>query len=180
VLSAQPHGLLERRIICKGDLFQSVSLWRIRFFQSLFQSRHLSLEHWLDYAETGFKRNEPNLVQTMKNNDSPGDARLIAAILVSADESVDPESLFYSNLLLLSPPDLFGLWREDVEDDLTTLIVNAWSRVIANHRALLLSPGLTVPSIRAACDDQSRGLENVARILLAARLALSTRSTTFR
>jgi len=133
------------------------------------------LKGWFDCVSQLVDASEYELVRTMKDIRASTDCRSVAALLLSADESLDPENRFYADVGLLVPPDLYGLWREDVEKDIASLVSNGWSTAIVASRFALRSPNLTVPAITNACGDKAKGLKKAARVILAARMAVSVR-----
>ncbi|MEK6303710.1 MAG: hypothetical protein AABO41_23645 [Acidobacteriota bacterium] len=133
------------------------------------------LKVWFDCVSHLVDASESDLVRAMKDIQASMDCRSVAALLLTADESLDPENRFYADVALLAPPDLYGLWCEDVENNIASLVSNAWSRLIVTCRFSLQSPNLTCPAIANACGDNAKGLKKAARVILAARMAVSAR-----
>jgi len=133
------------------------------------------LKVWLGCVSQLVTASESDLVAAMKDTQASMDCRSVAALLLSADESLDPENRLYADVGLLAPPDLFGLWQEDVERNIASLVSNGWSRAIVAYRFALRSPNLTGPAITNACGDEAKGLKKAARVILAARMAVSVR-----
>jgi hypothetical protein len=133
------------------------------------------LKVWFDCVSQLVNASESDLVRAMKDTQASMDCRSVAALLLSADESLDPENRFYADVGLIAPPDLYGLWREDVEKNIASLVSRGWSRAIVVSRFALRSPNLTVPAIANACGDAAKGLKKAARVILAARMAVSVR-----
>ena len=133
------------------------------------------LTAWFGCVAQLVDASESDLIRAMKDMQAPMDCRSVAALFLSADESLDPENRFYADVGLLLPPDLYGLWSEDVEKDIALFVSNGWSRAIVDYRFALRSPNLTVPTIANACDDGAQGLKKAAKVILAARMAVSGR-----
>jgi hypothetical protein len=133
------------------------------------------LTMWFECVAKLFGANESDLLRAMKDTHASMDCRSVAALLLSAEESLDPENRFYADVGLLWSPDLFGLWSEDVERDIESFISRGWSRAIVACRFALRSPNFNAPAIADACGDKAKGLKKAARVILAARLAVSVR-----
>jgi hypothetical protein len=132
-----------------------------------------ALRAWLDFLEKSTGMEQSEIISVMKDQDQRTEVRLLAALLLSRDESIDPENLFYANVVLITTPNAFGLWGEDVESYVAEMISENWRRVVEHQRFALRSPNLTVPEILRACTEGG-GFKKAARILLAARGAVQT------
>lgn len=133
------------------------------------------LTNWLDHLEKWRKVDESELATVIRDATAKTEIRILAALLLSVREDTNPENLFYSNVALLTTPNIFGLWSDDVADHLAQLIAAAWLRAIRHQRFALRSPNLTIPTIGDACSSELKGFRKAATIILAARNAVSTR-----
>lgn len=101
--------------------------------------------------------------------------RFAAAVRIAAS-SRSPDKCFYAHLTLFnSISQLPRGWDKDVEAHLEHVVVLSWRRLVDENRFALRTPALSAPLIREACDDPSSGMTKVARVLLAARAAVSVR-----
>jgi hypothetical protein len=65
------------------------------------------------------------------------------------------------------------MWDRKIEDYLEEIIKNCWWVIVERKTFLLISPGHNNSAILNTCNDSSRGLRKAARILLAAKNAVS-------
>jgi hypothetical protein len=110
----------------------------------------------------------------MKDSTARTEIRVLAALLLSTRDDIDPESLFYANVALLTTPNIFGLWAEGVETFLSDIICEAWSRATKHQRFALRATNLTVPAITRAFDSETIGFQKAASVVVAARHAVQT------
>jgi len=111
----------------------------------------------------------------MRNSKEKTEIRILASLLLTAREDTSPENLFYADVVLLTTPNIFGVWGTDIEPFLSQLICEAWSRATTNQRFALRSPNLTVPAINSACNSPTNGFSKAAKIVIAARNAVQTK-----
>jgi hypothetical protein len=135
---------------------------------------HPVLTNWLDHLEKWGEVDESELAIVIRDANEKTEIRILAALLLSAREDTSPENLFYSNVALLTTPNIFGLWGDEIQDQLAQLIAEAWLRAIEHQRFALRSPNLTIPAIVDACSGELKGFRKAATIILAARTAVST------
>lgn len=134
-----------------------------------------TLDHWLEMLERWSKADESELASAMKNTEEKTEIRILASLLLTASEDTNPENLFYANVALLTTPNVFGVWSNDIETFLATLICEAWLRAVKYQRFALRSPNLTVPPITDACGSDAEGLQKAAKVVVAARNAVQTK-----
>lgn len=121
------------------------------------------LQHVLKFSQSQLKEfvaDENHLVSL----------RRIATLRRSLDPQLPLESLFIAQASLLDYV-YNGALRRSVDDSFGRLIQNQWRQRISLP-ATLLTPRITVPAIRRACDEGGGGLKQAAKILLEARFAL--------
>lgn len=99
--------------------------------------------------------------------------RLLACIRVTNVSDVSPDDLFIAHVLL-ALDFLQGFWASDTVPYLVQMIIAQWL-LKCEFPAALRSPRISVPSIRAACTNDSAGPKKAAQILLAASMAVSVR-----
>jgi hypothetical protein len=134
-----------------------------------------TLENWLERLERWSQADESELASAMKNTEEKTETRILASLLLTAGEDTNPENLFYANVALLTTPNIFGVWSNDIETFLAKLICEAWLRAVKHQRFALRSPNLTVPAISGACDSDAEGLQKAAKVVVAARNAVQTK-----
>lgn len=128
---------------------------------------------WIDLAEAMWSRELREVIAIMRDEHEDREVRLLAALRVTVEESVEPAALFYAHTILVSSL-LQGIWAEDVAEYLAELLARQWLHKTC-FRAVLLMPQLTVPDIQAACSGEVGGKQKVAKIILAASNAVSVR-----
>jgi len=134
-----------------------------------------TLENWLERLERWSQADESELAAAMKNTEEKTETRILASLLLAAGENTNPENLFYANVALLTTPNIFGVWSNDIETFLAKLICEAWLRAVKDQRFALRSPNLTVRAIVGACDSDAEGLQKAAKVVVAARNAVQTK-----
>jgi hypothetical protein len=134
-----------------------------------------SLTRWLDTVGLWSKPEDSELVAVMKDSNAKTEIRVLASLLLTARDDTDPGDLFYANVGLITAPNIFGLWAEDVETYVAEIICESWLRAVKHQRFALLSPNLTVPAITNACESDSNGFQKAARVVVAARNAVQSR-----
>ncbi len=150
-----------------------ITRWR----QDINQSEQLreGLGKWLDLVQAQLENSPYELKRVLRNGAANGDERLLAAILLSASDDLDPESLFYANVLLAGG-EYNSLWQEAYEDGLATMLSSKWEKVIREQPFSLRSPQIHCPLILSACNDtSSTGFQKIAKILLSVNAAVQTR-----
>jgi hypothetical protein len=133
------------------------------------------LTDWLDHLEEWRQSDESQLANVIRDANQKTEIRILACLLLTAREDTNPENLFYANVALLTTPNIFGVWGNDIAEYLAQLISEAWLRAVEHQRFALRSPNLTAPSISQACSDELKGFQRAATIVLAASNAVSTR-----
>jgi hypothetical protein len=134
-----------------------------------------TLENWLEGLEAWSQADESELALAMKNTEEKTETRILASLLLTAGEDTNPENLFYANVALLTTPNIFGVWSNDIEMFLAKLICEGWLRAVKDQRFALRSPNLTVPAIVGACDSDAEGFRKAAKVVVAARSAIQTK-----
>jgi hypothetical protein len=133
------------------------------------------LSNWLNYLERWTDADESELSIAIRDTNEKTEIRILAAFLLTVREDTNPENLFYANVALVTTPNIFGVWADDIAETLVGLIPAAWLRAIKHQRFALKSPNLTVPVITDACASETKGFRKAATIILAARNAVSTK-----
>lgn len=100
----------------------------------------------------------------------PDGVRFTAALRMSADNAFDLNEMFLGHAALFNYCSRIA-HMSGVEGLFGEFIRKRWQERL-RFAAVFPSPRLTIPPIKAACDDPSTGLRLVARILLAARSAV--------
>ncbi len=126
---------------------------------------------FIDLAETILSREISGAITIMLDNRQEIEIRTLAALRVCLEETVNPDPLFYSHIMLSTNLRKFN-WISDVENALAELISKQWLSKI-NFRAALRSPQLTIPEIEKACRNDTKGLQKAAMVLLAVSNAVS-------
>lgn len=88
--------------------------------------------------------------------------------------NVNPDSMFiltYNLWQWLLYTDLKG----SVEDEMAHYLSDRWLHIVKHQRFNLLQPMIVVPDIKAVIDDSSKGTVKIARLLLAAEIAVSNK-----
>jgi hypothetical protein len=137
--------------------------------------RSPALENWLDMLKRWVQADESELASAMRNSEEKTEIRILASLLLTAREDTSAENLFYADVVLLTTPNIFGVWGTDIEPFLSQLMCEAWSRATQNQRFALRSPNLTVPAINSACHFPTNGFSKAAKIVIAARNAVQTK-----
>jgi hypothetical protein len=88
-------------------------------------------------------------------------------------QSCSPEDLFAAHARLLRVESA-SPWFREIGEAVCGLVERAWMRTIESP-ALLRQPRFSIPEIREACSAAGSGVQKAARILLAARNAVTIR-----
>src|SRR5581483_159861 len=133
-----------------------------------------SLTSWLDFIQQSIGADRRELVRVLRDGTAASEFRMVAALLLSADDLLDVENRFYANALLITP-DFHKPWQVETEKVIASLIIGRWLQIAEGERFSLLSPSVTAPQILSACRDETcDGLRKTARVLLAVRAAVHT------
>lgn len=95
-----------------------------------------SLKRWLDSLERSLNANHFDLITTLKDGSAPEESRLVAALLLSASDTPDPEERFYANVILTTTM-FYETWLLETEDVVNSLISEGWLRVTQYERFFL-------------------------------------------
>jgi len=130
---------------------------------------------WIKEAKSilwGDVRVAENILKN-KTGEGERESRLLGALKVCMEKDVSPDYSFYAEVLLL---DFLGqgAWVQELGPSLCSLISRQWLLLVETP-AILMSPRLTVPRIRAACEGGEEDINKAARILLAAKNAVNFR-----
>jgi len=128
---------------------------------------------WLNQSHDIIKAPYDVLVNRMRDKNSQGDVRLLAAAMISESASRSPDDLFYAHVLLFNHLSN-DPWKDPVADILGESFALAWSEMV-KFTAVLRSPRMTVPDITSAVRSRLHGLPKIAGIILAARHAVAVR-----
>src|SRR5207244_3267032 len=131
-------------------------------------------ERWVAFVRTCIHGPTSQIVEAMKSGHETWTMRFTAAAVLSRKPD-DPETCFYAHMTILD-----SLWKSEwrnlVEPDFERVVVESWSRITNEMRFALRNPSTTVPAIQGAINDPlTSGCRKVARIIDAARDAVSTR-----
>ena len=96
--------------------------------------------------------------------------RMIAALRMAADTDVQLISMFFGQASLLGGLTSGG-FKEEVSEALGTLVKRTWKQRLS-FPAEFPTPRITIPPIKAACDEPVIGFKLASRILLQARFAV--------
>lgn len=172
----QPFLFSSIIVACSENKYPEASVidgWRESAEHEKLASAQLS--NWLDHVQRWTDADESELGFAIRDVNEKTEIRILAALLLTVREDTNPENLFYANVALLTTPNIFGVWTDDVAQQLEELISAAWMRAIKHQRFALKSPNLTASAIADACSSEIRGFPKGAAIVLAARNAVSTR-----
>jgi hypothetical protein len=172
----QPFLFSSIVVACSEDKYPEASVidgWQESAEHERLASSQLS--NWLDHVKRWRHADESELALAIRDMNEKTEIRILAALLLTINEDTNPENLFYANVALLTTPNIFGVWADDVAQPLGELISTAWMRAIKHQRFALKSPNLTVSAIADACSSEIRGFPKAAGIVLAARNAVSTK-----
>jgi hypothetical protein len=172
----QPFLFSSIVVACSENRYPEASViegWRESAEHESLVSSQLS--NWLDHVKRWAHADESELALALRDANEKTEIRILAAILLTAREDTNPENLFYANVALLTTPNIFGVWADDVAQQLEELISAAWMRAIKHQRFALKSPNLTVSTIEDACSSEISGFRKASAIVLAARNAVSTK-----
>lgn len=128
---------------------------------------------WLDEANEVLSLETQAAYGLLVDQEQPTPRRLLAALRIAPDQHCTPEATYGANITLFD-------WlqhhpfSEELLGSLGILVSTAWRRH-AKSPALLLSPRLTVPEIELECASDNPPPKKIARILLAARHAVTVR-----
>lgn len=134
------------------------------------------LDEYLDFVESAVNEEDSHLRKSLDKPDEPGERKLIASLVLSYRNSLSPEDRFVANTHLVLTGGAYAMWREETEDIVGNLVAGGWKGVTEQQRFSLSAPSLTVPNILSAVlDNSTSGLQKAAKVLLAARSAVSVR-----
>lgn len=153
----------------------SVPLSKWRDAASKYPSFDDSLDLWFNFVEKNISASAFDLMTTLVDNTAQGEERLVAALLLSADDETNVEVRFRADLTL-TITDMHVLpWVEATGEIICSIVSRQWARIAEEARFALRFPTVNSITIKAACDDSScRGLRKAARIMLAAKAAVRT------
>ncbi len=127
-------------------------------------------DDYFQFIQDAPKKSTQELIHLMKVGRT--EIRCIAALIISSRELIKPVYRLYAEFSLVHMMKIFP-WIEAVEMDIEQIISRNWKRVITQQSFALLTPRTNIPIIAKACSDPSKGLKKSAKILLAARNAVS-------
>lgn len=163
--------------IVERNQYQLIPLEQWRKEASSYESLDDSLTQWFSLVEKSFSANEFDLISLLKSDSAVYESRRLAALLLSARDTLNVEDRFYANVWLTIteyPSD----WIEEIEDTIDTWVSGEWSKIAERERFSLRLPNIHAPKISSACNDGScKGLRKAARVLLAVKDAMWTSVT---
>ena len=131
------------------------------------------LDFWIKDAREILSMPAGEAVVIAKSQEETPARRVLAAVAMSGDTSLDVESVFYSHVTLLN---YFAssIMRSTAAESLVCIFTNVWPAKMISTFALQ-SPRLTVPAVLAACESELGPLQKSATILLAVQQAIGMR-----
>lgn len=133
-----------------------------------------SLARWFDSIEKGISASARDLASTLVDETVEGESRLVAALLLSANDEANVEDRFRADVTL-TITDMYGSWVDVTEEVIGSIVSREWARIAERERFALRFPTVNSITIKAACEDNSfRGLRKAARIMFAAKTAVRT------
>jgi hypothetical protein len=154
--------------------YKSVPVSKWKEAASKYPSLNDSVARWLDFIEMSVSASAYELKSTLVDETAPYEARLVAALLLSASGETNVEDRFRADATL-TISNMYILWKEITEDVIASIISREWARVAEEERFALRYPTVNSITIKAACDDNScGGLRKAARIMLAVKAAVRT------
>jgi hypothetical protein len=162
------------RIVSKG---RNSAAPFLRWRQNIVEQEHLKrqLVPWVDFIEDSLQSGRHELIRVLKDSSAPSENRLVAALILSADENLDVENRFYANLVLVIT-EFIRSWKEPIEDDIGSIVVDEWARIAEHERFALRAPSVNAASILTAChnDEVRGGIRKAARVLMIVKNAVRT------
>ncbi|HKP04569.1 MAG TPA: hypothetical protein VJU77_14555 [Chthoniobacterales bacterium] len=131
------------------------------------------LKSWLQDGREILLMATEDAVVIAKSEEQPRERRLLAALRMSADKTLDVDSIFYSHVTIL----VFfsaSIVRSTAAEVLVAILARVWPAKMISTFALQ-SPRLTVPAVLAACESNLGPLQKSAKILLAVQQAIGRR-----
>jgi hypothetical protein len=152
---------------------RSLELWKRE--AAAYESLKKALPGLLDFVEKSMKIGPLQLLRPLRDESSPEEMRVVAALIVSASDEPNAEDRFVANVIL-TLTNLYLSWLPDVEEFIDSMICRSWIRVAQSEQFSLRAPSLNVGRIIAACqDDSCAGLRKAARVLLVVEEAVGTK-----
>lgn len=160
--------------LCAAGQYCAIPVARWKEDASRFPQLDNAFFGWLEFIQRTLQLNNYELTATLRSEATELEKRAVAAVLLSTQESIDPETRFYANVVL-TITDFNKPWQDDTGDTIASIVGDAWKAVVQHQRFALRSPEINSPIIALACSDISyTGIQKAARILLAAKPALDT------
>ena len=131
------------------------------------------LKEWISDARAILRLTAEEAVKIARCDDEKMERRILAAVRMSADRSLDVENTFYGHVTLMN---LFAgsIARGSAAESLADIFAETWrSKMISTFA--LRSPKLSVPCVMNACNSDLPPLQKSAAILLAAQQAIGIR-----
>lgn len=130
------------------------------------------LGEWFDFIEKHLGAESFELAKILKDGSAAIEARLVAALLLSVNDSVSVEDRFYANVVLVTT-NVYESWHNETEEIVASIVSTSWLEVTESQRSSLRAPSINAEPIISACKDGScRGFKKAARVLLAAKNAV--------
>ena len=132
-----------------------------------------SIFNFLDFIKETEDLSTGELANCLQNTAEPPDKRLIAAVRLSNVKLLDPNTRFFSNVVLLISGYLTSI-KEEISLSIERMIAEAWTGVVKTQRFYINSPNYYAPKILSVCNDNSaNGISKAAKILIEVRNAVS-------
>lgn len=148
-----------------------IKKWKVDAEQHGFLSE--DLRNWLAYLEHAINFDQSELDSIQRDNWAEPKERIVAALLLAVDKTLDPETRFYADVTLIHNKGAYALWHLETDEIIGEIVSRGWLNIIEDQRFALRSLGTNAPLIHAACTDNSvHGRKKAARILLVARNAV--------
>lgn len=167
--------LLAALILLVGNnQFGSVPLSNWREAVSKYPALDNSLAHWFDFIERAHSFGAHELISMLADEAAQVEARIVAALLISANVEASVEDRFRADVSL-TITNMYDPWVDVTEDVISSMVSREWARIAEEERFALRLPTLNSIIIKASCNDISYGgLRKAARIMLAAKDAVRT------
>jgi len=134
-------------------------------------SMQADINNWIVLAKSILMLDIQTSTQIMKDKKENSKKRLLAILNVSLAKSITPNDLFHAHALLVHEV-IQNTSIQNIADYLVAMLTRQWLHKIQSP-ALLITPKLTVPDIKAACQSEINSLPKVAKIILAVSNAVS-------
>ena len=131
------------------------------------------VKSWVDDAQGLLVMSRHEAMKVLDNARETFWKRSLAAINVAAAQSISPEELLYSHVMIISAL-ADNVMQRFLGLDLGLKFAEQWLEKV-KFSGSLRTPRLTIPAIKDACAEFALGIQKPCRILLAVEPAVSLR-----